>query len=109
MKGQIVFFLEVRIEKGQYHILVEKIYGALHNNLVLSSMVCDQEYTIGLILAGEGVFKIESIRSQVESFEGVKEANIFLPIMINYNQESIIKAIEQKIVKIDKIPYTIIK
>ena len=109
MKGQIVFFLEVKIEKGQYRILVEKIYGALHNNLVLTSMAHDQEETIGLILASEDVFKIEHIRSQVESFEGVKEANIFLPITITYNQEPIVKAIEQKIAKIDKISTAIIK
>lgn len=67
MKGQIVFFLEVKIEKGQYRILVEKIYGGLHNNLVLSSMHHDQEDTLGLILASEDVLKIEQIRSQVES------------------------------------------
>jgi DNA-binding Lrp family transcriptional regulator len=109
MKGQIVFFLEVKIEKGQYRILVEKIYGALHNNLVLSSMHHDQEDTIGLILASEDVFKIEQIRSQVESFKEVKEANIFLPITITYNQELIVKAIEQKIVKLDKISTAIIK
>jgi hypothetical protein len=89
--------------------LVEKIYGALHNNLVLSSMHHDQEDTIGLILASEDVFKIEQIRSQVESFEEVKEANIFLPITITYNQELIVKAIEQKIVKLDKISTAIIK
>ena len=109
MKGQIVFFLEVKIEKGQYRILVEKIYGALHNNLVLSSMAHDQEDTIGLILASEDVFKIEQIRSQVESFEEVKEANTFLPISITYNQEPIVKAIEQKIAKIEKISTAIIK
>lgn len=109
MKGQIVFFLEVKIEKGQYRILVEKIYGALHNNLILSSMHHDQEDTIGLILASEDVFKIEQIRSQVESFEEVKEANTFLPITITYNQELIVKAIEQKIVKLDKISTAIIK
>jgi DNA-binding Lrp family transcriptional regulator len=109
MKGQIVFFLEVKIEKGEYRILVEKIYGALHNNLVLSSMHHDQEDTIGLILASEDVFKIEQIRSQVESFEQVKEANIFLPITITYNQELIVKAIEQKIMKLDKMSTAIIK
>lgn len=109
MKGQIVFFLEVKIEKGQYRILVEKIYGALHNNLVLSSMHHDQEDTIGLILASEDVFKIEQIRSQVESFKEVKGANIFLPITITYNQESIVKAVEQKIAKIEKISTAIIK
>jgi hypothetical protein len=69
----------------------------------------DQEDTIGLILASEDVFKIEQIRSQVESFEEVKEVNIFLPITITYNQELIVKAIEQKIAKIEKISTAIMK
>jgi hypothetical protein len=65
-------------------------------------MAHDQEETIGLILASDDIFKIKSIRSQVESFEGVKEANIFLPITINYNQDMIVKAIEQRLAKIEK-------
>jgi Lrp/AsnC family leucine-responsive transcriptional regulator len=36
MKGQIIFFLEVKIEKGRYHILMEKIFSALHNNLIFN-------------------------------------------------------------------------
>jgi hypothetical protein len=72
-------------------------------------MAHDQEDIIGLILASEDVFKIEQIRSQVESFKEVKEANIFLPITITYNQEPIVKAIEQKIAKIERISTAIIK
>ena len=53
--------------------------------------------------------RLNKSESQVESFEEVKEANIFLPIKITYNQELIVKAIEQKIVKLDKISTAIIK
>jgi hypothetical protein len=102
MKGQIVFFLGVKIERGRYSVLLETIFSELHNNLILSLMTHDQESTIGLILASDDVFKIESIRSRVESFDGVKEANIFLPIRIDYNQDMIVKAIERRLAKVEK-------
>jgi DNA-binding Lrp family transcriptional regulator len=101
MKGQIVFFLEVKIERGRYSVLLETIFSE-HNNLILSLLAHDQESTIGLILASDDVFKIESIRSRVESFDGVKEANIFLPIRIDYNQDMIVKAIERRLAKVEK-------
>lgn len=66
-------------------------------------MTYDQEKeTIGLNLASEDVFKIETIRSQIQSLKGVKEANVFLPIKIQYNESVIMKAIERQIKKIER-------
>jgi hypothetical protein len=48
------------------------------------------------------VFKIESIRSQIRSLIGVKEANVFLPTKIQYNERVIMKAIERQIKKIKR-------
>ena len=58
--------------------------------------------TIGLNLASEDVFKIETIRSQIQSLKGVKKANVFLPIKIQYNESVIMKAIERQIKKIER-------
>ena len=105
MKGQITYFLEVKVKSSRlYRAVVEKIFSELHNHIILSSILHDQVERIGLILASEDVFKIESIRSQIESFNGVKEANVFLPTKIEYNQDSIVKSIEGKLTKIEK-PY----
>lgn len=105
MKGQITYFLEVKVESSRlYRAVAEKIFSELHNHIILSSILHDQVERIGLILASEDVFKIEFIRSQIESFNGVKEANVFLPTKIEYNQDSIVKSIEGKLTKIEK-PY----
>ncbi|MDQ3971545.1 MAG: winged helix-turn-helix transcriptional regulator [Thermoproteota archaeon] len=105
MKGQITYFLEVKVESSRlYRAVVEKIFSELHNHIILSSILHDQVERIGLILASEDVFKIESIRTQIESFNGVKEANVFLPTKIEYNQDSIVKSIEGTFTKIEK-PY----
>ncbi|MCC2647693.1 MAG: uncharacterized protein K0R16_496 [Nitrososphaeraceae archaeon] len=106
MKGQIIFFLEIKVESGSsrsYRALIEEIFSELHHYLILSSFLHNQADTIGVILASEDVFKIESIRSRIESFRGVKGANVFIPIQIEYNQDSIVKAIERKLGKITKV------
>lgn len=100
MKGQIVFFLSVKVERTMYDEVLTKIFGQLRNHIILSIMTYDQEkQTIGLNLASEDVFKIESIRSQIRSLIGVKEANVFLPSKIQYNERVIMKAIERQIKK----------
>jgi DNA-binding Lrp family transcriptional regulator len=99
MKGQIVFFLEVKSKSSSqlYGPLLEQIFGELHHYVILSSILYGRADTIGLILACEDVFIIESIRSRMESLNGVKESNVFLPTKIEYNQDLIVKAIDRKI------------
>lgn len=106
MKGQIIFFLEIKVESDDsviHRALIEEIFSELHHYLILSSFLHNQADTIGVILASEDVFKVESIRSRIESFRGVKGANVFIPIQIEYNQDSIVKAIERKLEKITKV------
>ena len=86
-----------------YDDILTNIVSRLHNHIILSLMTHDQKKeTIGLNLAGEYVFKIESIRSQIQSLKGVKEANVFLPIKIQYNEGITMKAIERHIKKIER-------
>lgn len=103
MKGQILFFLSVKVERGMYNDILEKIFSQLHNHIILSLMTYDQQKeAIGLNLATEDVFKIESIRSQIQSLKGVKEANVFLPIKIQYNEDAIMKSIEKQIIMMER-------
>jgi hypothetical protein len=103
MKGQIVFFLSIKVERAMYNDILEKIFSQLHNHIILSLMTYDQQKeAIGLNLATEDVFKIESIRSQIQSLNGVKEANVFLPIKIQYNEDVIMKSIEKQITKMEQ-------
>jgi DNA-binding Lrp family transcriptional regulator len=43
MKGQIVFFLSVKVERTMYDEVLAKIFGQLHNHIILSIMTYDQE------------------------------------------------------------------
>jgi DNA-binding Lrp family transcriptional regulator len=96
IKGQIVFYLEIKVDVSCYEAVFESVFNKLRNYLVLSLTQHHREEIIGLILASEDSFKIEFIRSEIESINGVRESNIFFPITMEYNQELIIKAIEQQ-------------
>jgi DNA-binding Lrp family transcriptional regulator len=99
MKGYVMFFLDVRIKNRSDHQgMLERIYEVLHEHFMpLSSDMSNQEDSIGLLLGSEDAIGIESIRSRIESIEGVEQANAFLPTRLACPQEWILKAIDKKI------------
>jgi DNA-binding Lrp family transcriptional regulator len=98
MKGYIVFFLDVKIKSRTYHQdILQRIYEESHERLMLSSDMSSQEDSIGLLLGSKDTFGIESIRSRIESFNGVQQANAFMPTKLACPQEWIIKAIDRKL------------
>src|ERR671915_1672064 len=102
MKGYIVFFLDVRVKDSDHHQKVlQKIYEELDDHfMILSSDMSNQEDSIGLLLGSEDTIGIESIRSRIESFDEVQQANAFLPIKLACPQEWIVNAIDRRISKI---------
>ena len=102
MKGYIVFFLDIKLNhRSHYHQKVlQKIYKELHERfMLLSSDISNQKDNIGLLLGSEDTIGIESIRSRIESFDEVQQANAFLSIKLACPQEWIVKAIDRKISK----------
>jgi DNA-binding Lrp family transcriptional regulator len=99
MKGYIVFFLDVKVKDRNHHQKVlQKIYEDLDDHfMILSSDMSNQEDSIGLLLGSEDTIGIESIRSRIESFDEVQQANAFLPIKLACPQEWIVKAIDRRI------------
>lgn len=102
MKGYIVFFLDVKVKDSDHHQKVlQKIYEELDDHfMILSSDMSNQEDSIGLLLGSEDTIGIESIRSRIESFDEVQQANAFLPIKLACPQEWIVNAIDRRISKI---------
>jgi DNA-binding Lrp family transcriptional regulator len=100
MKGYIVFYLDVKLRNRSHHHqnVLQRIYEELNDHfMILSSDISNQEDSIGLLLGSEDAIGIESIRSRIESFDVVKQANAFLPIKLACPQEWIIKAIDRKL------------
>jgi DNA-binding Lrp family transcriptional regulator len=101
MKGYIVFFLDIKVkDSGHHQKVLQKIYEELYDHfMILSSNMSNQEDSIGLLLGSEDTIGIESIRSRIESFDEVQQANAFLPIKLACPQEWIVKAIDTRLSK----------
>jgi DNA-binding Lrp family transcriptional regulator len=99
MKGYIVFFLDVKVkDSGHHQKVLQKIYEDIDDHfMILSSDISNQEDSLGLLLGSEDTIGIESIRSRIESFEGVQQASAYLPIRLASPQEWILKAIDRKL------------
>jgi DNA-binding Lrp family transcriptional regulator len=96
MKGQIVFFLGIRVENSVFKKILEQVYSELQDSFIMSS-VMSYEDMIGVVLAAEDAHVMESIRSRIELLEGVKSASVFLPIEVEIYDDWIIKEIESRI------------
>jgi DNA-binding Lrp family transcriptional regulator len=95
VKGHVVFFLDIKIKADEKFVNIsEKIYHQIRDYLILSR-VFNSKDTIGLILACEAVIDVEDIRTSIESIDGVSQSRIFLPTAIEYNQETILTAIDR--------------
>jgi DNA-binding Lrp family transcriptional regulator len=99
MKGFIVFFLDVRVkDRSIQQNVLQRIYEELHEHFTpLSSDMSNQEDSIGLLLGSEDAIRIESIRSKIESLDGVEQASAFLPIKLACPQEWVLRAMDKKI------------
>lgn len=97
MKGQIVFFLAVKVERGLCNRVLEIIYSELQEYFILPSITSFKDL-IGLTLVSEDAYTMESIRTRIESVKGVLEARIFLAIEVDLYQEWIAKEIERRLV-----------
>jgi DNA-binding Lrp family transcriptional regulator len=99
INGQIIFYMEIKVDPKYYQSVFESAFNRMHNCLVLSLIPHHQQEIIGLVLSSENSFKIELMRSEMESMMGVKESNIYFPIKLEYNQEPLIKSIERQAFK----------
>lgn len=99
INGQIIFYMEIKVDPKYYQSVFESAFNRVHNCLVLSLTPHHQQEIIGLILSSENLFKIDLMRSEMESLMGVKESNIYFPIKLEYNQEPLIKSIERQAFK----------
>jgi DNA-binding Lrp family transcriptional regulator len=100
IKGQIVFYIEIKVNRRYYETVFESVFSKIHKYMISAAFPHHQNEIMGFILAREDNSKIESLRSEIESIVGVDRSNIYFPIKLEYNQESIIKAIERQILQL---------
>lgn len=97
MIGYIQFAIPTIVAKSHYRSVSERMYSEFQANIVYSPSVIDPENRLTFVLFGENVFEVDSVLAKVDSFEGVKSADLYILIKWQYYDDWIIREIDERL------------
>lgn len=97
MIGYIQFAIPTIVAKSHYRSVSERMYSEFQANILYSPSVIDPENRLTFVLFGENVFEVDSVLAKVDSFEGVKSADLYILIKWQYYDDWIIREIDERL------------
>jgi hypothetical protein len=73
------------------------MYSEFQANILYSPGVIDPEDRLTFVLFGENVFTVDSVLAKVDSFEGVKSADVYILTKWQYYDDWIMKEINERL------------
>ena len=100
IRGYIVSVVSADTEKGSYRKVLVRSYEDLNDSFcAYSPMLSDEQDVIYWLFFSKDMFALDSVIKRIESYQGVRKADVFIPISIEYHKEVIIKQIERRLVE----------
>ena len=99
VRGYIVSVVSANTEKGSYRKVLERSYADLKDSFCVYSAMLSEQDMIYWLFFSKDVFALDSVVKRIESYPGVRKADVFIPISTEYHKEVIIKEIERRIVE----------
>ncbi|MGB5089715.1 MAG: AsnC family transcriptional regulator [Nitrososphaeraceae archaeon] len=97
MIGYVQFTILISVEKSHYRSVYEHMYMEFQENVLYHPSTIDPDDVLIFVLFGENVFMIDFILSKVDSFEGVKNADVFILTKWQYYDDWIIREIDERL------------
>ena len=97
MIGYIQFAILIIVAKPYYRSVLERMYSEFQANILYSPSVIDPEDRLTFVLFGENVFTVDSVLAKVDSFEGVKSADVYILTKWQYYDDWIMKEINERL------------
>ena len=97
MIGYIQFAIPIIVAKSHYRSVSERMYSEFQANTLYSPSVIDPENRLTFVPFGENVFEVNSVLAKVDSFEGVKSADLYILIKWQYYDDWIIREIDERL------------
>jgi hypothetical protein len=98
MKGYNYFSILAQVDNRLFKDIIKKVYSDLSWYLLRHPTLIHKDIII-LNLYSENIFDIKTIFRKVESFPGVKKAEVFQPLDIEWSQDWLINEIDERIMK----------
>lgn len=97
MIGYIQFAIPITVAKSHYHNLRERMYSEFQANILYSPSVIEPEDQLTFVLFGENVFVVDYVLARVNSFPGVKSAEVYILTKLQYYDNWIMKEINKRL------------
>jgi DNA-binding Lrp family transcriptional regulator len=97
MIGYIQFAIPITIAKSHYRSILERMYSEFQANILYTPSVIEPEDRLTFVLFGENVFTVDSVMARVNSFEGVKSADVYILTKWKYYDDWIMKEIDKRL------------
>jgi len=100
MIGYVQFTILISVEKSHYRSVCEHMYMEFQENVLYHPSTIDPDDLLIFVLFGENVFMIDFILSTVDSFEGVKNVDVYILTKWQYYDDWIIRKIDERLCRI---------
>ena len=97
MIGYIQYAIPITVGKSHYRSVLECMYSEFQKNILYGPSVIEPEDRLIFVFFGENVFTVDSVMDKVNSFEGVKSADVFILTKWQYHDEWIINEIDRRL------------
>ena len=97
MIGYIQFAIPITVAKSHYRSILERMYSEFQANILYTPSVIEPEDRLTFVLFGENVYTVDSVMARVNSFEGVKSAEVYILTKWKYYDDWIMKEIDKRL------------
>ena len=97
MIGFIPFAILINVEKSHYRDVCEHMYREFQEKILYHPSIVDPDDRLIFVLFAESVNMIDFISAKVNSFKGVKNADVCIPTKLQYYDDWIISEIDERI------------
>jgi DNA-binding Lrp family transcriptional regulator len=97
MIGYVLFAIAIDAVKSHYRNVYERMYWEFQENILYVPSVIDPNDRLVFVLFGENVFTVDSVLAKVDSFEGVKSADVYILSKWQYYYDWIIREIDERL------------
>jgi DNA-binding Lrp family transcriptional regulator len=101
MKGYIRCGMLVRLEKGATQQTLRLVQDVLENQVIIALPMIHQDNVMSFQLVVSSIFDLDPTLKKIESLDGVRSAEVFIPQRGRMHQDWIIREIDQ-IVKVSE-------
>ena len=97
MIGYVQFTILINVEKSHYRSVYVRMYSEFQENILYHPSIIDPNDLLIFVLFAENVFMIDSVLAKVDSFEGVRNADVYILTKLQYYNDWIIREIDERL------------